>query len=45
MAEQVKNPPAMQQTQEIWALSLCQEDLLEKERATHSKSYVPGIYI
>ena len=29
----VKNPPAMQET---WVQSLGQEDLLEKEMATHS---------
>ena len=29
----VKNPPAMQ---EMWVRSLGQEDLLEKEMATHS---------
>ena len=33
MAQQVKNPPAMQETQ---VQSLGQEDPLEKEMATHS---------
>ena len=33
MAQLVKNPPAMQET---WVLSLGQEDLLEKGKATHS---------
>ena len=33
MAQQVKNPPAMQETQ---VRSLGREDPLEKERATHS---------
>ena len=32
----VKNPRAMQQTQETQVLSLGQEDSLEKEMATHS---------
>ena len=36
MAQQVKNAPAMQETQERWVLSLGQEDPLEKEMATHS---------
>ena len=36
MAQQVKNPPAMQETQEIQVRSLAQEDSLEKEMATHS---------
>ena len=36
MAQQVKNPPAMQETQEIWVRSLGQKDALEKEMATHS---------
>ena len=33
MSQLVKNPPAMQET---WVRSLCWEDLLEKEAATHS---------
>ena len=32
----VKNQPAMQETQETRVRSLGQEDLLEKETATHS---------
>ena len=33
VVQMVKNPPAMWET---WVLSLGQEDLLEKEMATHS---------
>ena len=36
MAQQVKNLPAMQETQEMLIRSLGQEDSLEKEMATHS---------
>ena len=36
MAQQVKNLPAMQETQETWVQSLGREDALEKEIATHS---------
>ena len=32
----VKNPPAMQETQETWVRSLGWEDSLEKGMATHS---------
>ena len=32
----VKNPPAMQETQKMWVQSLCQEDPLKEEVATHS---------
>ena len=32
----VKNPPAMQETQEMLAQSLCQDDPLEKKMVTHS---------
>ena len=32
----VKNLPAMQETQKTWVLSLCGEDSLEDEMATHS---------
>ena len=35
MAQWVKNPPAVQETQETWVRSLGQEDSLEKEMATH----------
>ena len=34
----VKNPPAMQETQEIWVLSLDQEDPLEEGVTTHSST-------
>ena len=36
MAQQVKNPLAMQETQDVQVQSLGQEDPLEKEMATHS---------
>ena len=36
MAQQVKNPPAMQETQETQVRSLGQEDPLEEEMATPS---------
>ena len=36
MAQQVKNPPAMQEMQETRVGSLGQEDPLVKELATHS---------
>ena len=32
----VKNPPAMQETQEMWVRSLGQEEPLEEGMATHS---------
>ena len=32
----VKNPPAMQETQEMWVQSLGQEDALEEGMATRS---------
>ena len=32
----VKNPPAMQEPQEMWVPSLGREDPLEEEMATHS---------
>ena len=35
MAQRVKNPPAMQETQETWVRSLSWEDALEKGMATH----------
>ena len=34
MAQQVKNPPAIQETQEMWVQSLGWEDPLEKEMVT-----------
>ena len=36
MAQQVKNLPAVQETQETWVQSLGREDTLEEEMATHS---------
>ena len=36
MVQQVKNLPAMQETQETWVRSLGWEDPLEKGMATHS---------
>ena len=36
MAQKVKNPPAMQKTQETQVQSLYREDPLEDEMATHS---------
>ena len=36
MAQQVKNLPAKQETQEMWVRSLGWEDPLEEEMATHS---------
>ena len=36
MAQWIKNPPAMQETQEMRVWSLCQEEPLEKEMVTHS---------
>ena len=36
MAQLVKNPPAIQETQETRVLSLGQADPLEQEMATHS---------
>ena len=36
MTQQVKNPSAMQKTQEMWVQSSSWEDPLEKEMETHS---------
>ena len=36
MGHWVKNPPAMQETQETWVRFLGQEDPLEEDMATHS---------
>ena len=36
MAQQVKNLPAMQETQETRVLPLCREDPVEREMATYS---------
>ena len=35
----VKNPPAMQETQEMWVRSLGQEEPLEEGIATHSSIF------
>ena len=37
MAQQMKNPSAKQETQDIWVQSLGQEDPLQKGMATHSR--------
>ena len=39
MAQWVKNPPTMQETQEMQVRSLGQEDPLEKGMATHSRIF------
>ena len=39
MAQQVKNPPAMQETQETWVQSLAWEGPLGKGMATHSSIF------
>ena len=36
MAQRMKNPPTVQETQELWVCSLGWENSLEKEMATHS---------
>ena len=36
MAQRVKNPPAMPETQETWVWSLSQEDALEEEMTANS---------
>ena len=36
LAQQLKNQPAVQETKEMWAGSLGQEDTMEEEMATHS---------
>ena len=36
VAQWVKNPPAMQETQEMWVPALDQEDPLEESMVTHS---------
>ena len=40
MTQQVKNPPAMRESQEMMAQYLVWDDLLEKEMATHSSILV-----
>ena len=45
MAKWVKNPPAVQKTQEMWVQFLGGEDSLEEGMAAHSRSLaweVPG---
>ena len=37
MAQRIKNPLAMQETQKMWVQSLGWEDPLEEEMATHSR--------
>ena len=39
----VKNPPGMQEKQEMWVQYLDQKDSLEKEIATHSRILVETI--
>ena len=39
VAQWVKNPPTMQETQEMWVRSLGWEDPLEREMATHSSFF------
>ena len=41
VAQLVKKPPAMQETQETWVQSLGWGDSLEKEMATHSNWKIP----
>ena len=36
VVQMVKNPPAMQETRDMWIWSLCWEDPLENGMATHS---------
>ena len=43
MAQWVKNPPAMQETQQLWVRSIGQEDPPEEEMATHSSILAPKI--
>ena len=40
VAQWVKNPPAMQETEEMWVQFLGQEDPLEEDTATHASSYL-----
>ena len=40
MAQWVKNPPAVWETQEMWVWSLGEEDPLEEGMATHSSTLV-----
>ena len=43
MPQQVKNPAAMQETQEMGVQSLVREDPLEEEMVTHSSILAWGI--
>ena len=43
MAQQVKNPSAMQETQEMWVQSLGWEDPLEEGMTTHFSTLVGKI--
>ena len=36
MVQQVKNPPAIKETQETWVCSMGREDSMEEGMATHS---------
>ena len=36
MTQWIKNPPSVQETQEMWVQTLGQEDSLEMEMVTHS---------
>ena len=40
-AQQVKNPPALQETEETWVRSLGREDPLEEETAAHASGRIP----
>ena len=40
-AQWVKNPPALQETEETWVRSLGQEDPLEEETAAHASGRIP----
>ena len=40
VAQMIKNPPAVQETQETWVQPLGQEDPLEKGMATHSIGFL-----
>ena len=39
MAQWIKNPSAMQETQEMWVRPLGQEDPLEEKMATHCSTH------
>ena len=44
MAQWVKNPSVMQETQETWVGSLGQEDPLEEGMATHSSVFASRMH-